>query len=183
MTFCGLNSRATSAPNLSRTAKQSPKRLRASSRVLVSADKLASRVERTIDHAAVERTLADLRRRRKVVRVKIAASTPGVMSERDRQLFQEQHNIERQISATAHELVPMREAHGKRVEAALKPENEAAAAAALAALAEAEIAIGRLNELRAELRLVGRAAPTLSTKPLLMMKLQIEHAVRKSEGA
>ncbi|MPZ31442.1 MAG: hypothetical protein GEV13_10670 [Rhodospirillales bacterium] len=118
-----------------------------------------------------------------MVREQIAKSTHVGTTEEDRRIFQALHNLEREISAAAHALLPLRQAHGRRVEQALAPEMRAAAAAALAAIAEAEAALGRLNELREQLRLVGRAASSLSNKPLLVTRLQIEDVMRKGEVA
>ncbi len=178
-----LKARDSLPPNLSRTEKPSAKRLRASSRKLVSAEQLAGSVERSIEHQDAERALADLRRKRKAVREQLASAGGFGTSEVERRLFLEERNIERRIHMAAHELIPMREAHGRRVETALQPERQAAAAAVLAALAEAETALARLNELNATLRLVGRATPALSKKPLMITRLQVEDVVRKGEAA
>jgi len=168
----------------SKIGKPSAKRCRGSLRVLVSAERLAAAVERTAEHADAERALADLRKRRNVVRAKLAetAHTIGT-SATEQRLYREERDLERQISTAAHALAPFRQKYGRRVEQELRPETQAAATAALAAIAEAEAAIGRLNELRASLRLVGRPTPTLSPKPLLIVRLQIEDAVRRGEAA
>ena len=150
----------------------------------MSAEQLAAAVERTPEHADAERALSDLRKKRKLLREKLArfADIAGVTRE-ELQLDLEERGVEREIAKAAHELQPMRQAYGRRVEQALQPDTQAAAAAALAAIAEAEVAIGRLNELRDQLRLVGRPTHTLSTKPLKITRLQLEDVVRKGEAA
>lgn len=183
MTFCGLSLKASSPPHSNKTANGSAKRSRAFSRAPASAEALANAVERSIEHRDAENVLADLRRRRKVTRQKLAEIGGVGVTEVERRLFQEELTLERQIHAAARELQPLRAAHGRRVEQALRPEAHAAAAAALAAIAEAEAAIGRLNGLREQVRLVGGATPTVSPKPLEIVRLLLEAALRKGEAA
>src|SRR5262245_15494074 len=104
---------------------------------------IAAGVSRTREHAAVEQRLSELRAEREA----LVTEQRGLIhqgkrdSRADRQiadLGEKIANVEETLRTVRAQLLPLREAHGKRVAAALAPLQRAAAARLLATLEDVE---------------------------------------------
>jgi hypothetical protein len=145
-----------------------------------TAQQLAAAVQRELAHSDAERALADLRGRRKKLREKLFAvkglvgTTPA-----ERRLYVEERDIEENIRLTSHELIPMRQAHGRKVSCALASTCIAEAESGLKAIADLEAAVGRLNALQEQIRLAGGEAPSIAVVLVKPMALLLEKIVRQ----
>lgn len=162
------------------------RRMNALARLILPGREMSAKLEptvvsRTREHAELEMLLGSLRRRRKELRDRLDAMHGQlVTSERVEVEYAE---VNAEIVRIRKVIAPHRAAHLQAMRKAFRPAQRDAAKRALAAIREAEAAVGEINALHAELRRLGAANPDIATKPLLYVVLPLERLAREKGEA
>jgi len=136
-------------------------------------------VSRTREHAELEVLFGNLRRRRKELGDRLDALHQQLQTSEGLEVEYAEVNAE--IARVRQALAPHRNRHLQAMRKSFRGPQRDAARRALAALREAEAAVGEINAMHAALRRLGAANPDIATKPLLYLTLPLEKLARETK--